>query len=413
MILQTFSRSTLKIAGIGVRGAVYTQAFLAAVHSAVVIKSTIGHDHDNEQEVSLECSGDTSWFIAFPDPRFLAGYWLQNENAGTRRRFLQHYCDVVREFHARSSYFNVLKNVEWSLFMVGGTLIIYAIVQWTSNGLTPYHALIVLNVSMINNWAGLLILFTRSAYSRPFRFFREAFWCMAHCMIFCAFGLYFWTRQDAFQGYVPEQSAPCRHITHYWVFGPVLSTNQTLKTASLAFYFISILPIIGLVFQACIPAIVPLLFIFTLRTTKVGISRVPEIIGQILPTTHFVRGVIRPSERLRVFLVSSFQSFLAARYPTSVLGRFDAGLTLVHLSPIAAIVYTVVATELMIRLNAPNVYGEGEWSYGQTFTSLTALVSAARYGNALRKALRKQGKMMLEANTSRPTETRGKGSLRK
>ena len=68
--------------------------------------------------------------------------------------------------HPGKDLIAVVWQVERTLFLVGTIIIISAILEARSSrgGLTAYHALIVLNLSQINNWAGFLIIYSRYGF---------------------------------------------------------------------------------------------------------------------------------------------------------------------------------------------------------------------------------------------------------
>ncbi|KAF9256468.1 hypothetical protein L218DRAFT_949968 [Marasmius fiardii PR-910] len=186
------------IAGIGVRAAIYAQALLGAFSSTCLnfVLQTY-----TEEGVNLH--------------HHMA---LSNSSFATQLRFRKRN-PLVTTAQYHSSHVGLARNLERSILLIGFATIISAIIQLgNTNGLTPYHTLIVLN--LISG--------------------REGF--RLHTMLFIGFGIYFWIIQSArlgpFLKYIKESAPSCQPVTYYWIFGPVDITNQALKTGSLVFYFV-------------------------------------------------------------------------------------------------------------------------------------------------------------------------------
>ncbi|KAG7087709.1 hypothetical protein E1B28_013656 [Marasmius oreades] len=409
----------------GVRASVYIQACLAALNTAFMM-NTVGYGEDDDQE---EASQNVKTDTVTTNPPAVDRPQSPKEHP---------FPNFLRN---RSLYIGVVKNLERSIFMVGFAVIISAIIEMRTSpsGLTPYHALIVLNISLINNWAGLLILMGRGGFRMSGRrgwkgmlvvtraSILDSFWCIVHSTLFCAFGLYFWGTQSAFLGYLSEQSDPCQPLIYYWVFGPVAYTNRALKVASLVFYSISVLPVAGLYFQVFVPSIILLTFIFVFAVLPVA-----GIIGMVLATIFYC--IIQPFFNLLIrpiFRIPLMRRFLDLVAPTFVrvwdylrtlsrtLSAFTTSLVLgpayapivmfiAALAPISPIIYTIVSTESIVKLNRPNVLpGENVWTYGQTLALFTAAVACVLYGYEWWKTL-KEERMWLERKGD--AETGGSGS---
>ncbi|KAF9256196.1 hypothetical protein L218DRAFT_237223 [Marasmius fiardii PR-910] len=396
------------IAGIGVRAAVYIQACLAALNTAFMM-TTVGYGEDDQQEeASQGVKPDTIAIVARP----------QSPEQHPFPNFLRN----------RTLYIGVVKNLERSIFMVGFAVIISAIIELRTgdDGLTPYHALIVLNISLINNWAGLLILMGRGGFRMSGRrgwkgmlvitkaSILDSFWCITHSTLFCAFGLYFWATQSAFLKYFREESDSCQPLTYYWVFGPIVYTNRALRTASLVFYSISVVPIIGLYFQAFIPSIILIAFIIV-----VAVLPVAGIIGVILATIFYC--IVQPLFNLLIrpiFRIPPIKRLLDRVSPTFVrrwghlkglsrsFSSFTTSLALgpayapfavffAALAPISPVIYTIISTELVVKLNTVSDE-ENRWTYGQTLALFSALVACVLYVYEWWQTLKEERRMWLE-----------------
>lgn len=165
----------------------------------------------------------------------------------------------------RSEYLEIAQTAERSLFIVGFTVIASAILQARSTpGLTAYHALIVLNISQINNWAGFLLLFMRGWLR--LRFKREgesslrvlifpASWtssllCAAHSLAMSGLGLFLWIDSAPFYGYGGEYlEQPCRPLVYFWAFRTADMSDNLSRMFSIMFYATTLIPYVGLWFQ--------------------------------------------------------------------------------------------------------------------------------------------------------------------
>ncbi|KAL0566480.1 hypothetical protein V5O48_015528 [Marasmius crinis-equi] len=233
------------ISGIGVRASVYAQAFLAALNTSFILIVRVHEQHEQRRETSTHEAG--ALYRSFT--------------------FTRH----------RTSYFGNVKNLERSIFMIGFAVIVSAIVQTRTGFLSAYHALIVLNIGLVNNFAGLMILLSRVVLSSSpgwkamffttlkKSFLRDSFWCMAHSTLMGAFGAYFWAKPLQFQSL--EHPPLCTPLTQFWAFQKYDISNRKLRIWSLIFYSITLIPIGGLIFQAWI-----LLVIFLLSFSVIFIA---------------------------------------------------------------------------------------------------------------------------------------------
>jgi hypothetical protein len=335
--------------------------------------------------------------------------------------------DFYTERFAKSQalYISIAKSLERSIFMIGFAIIISAIIeQKTSSGvgLTPYHTLIILNVSMINNWAGFYLQSTRGGFrtrwvdgktSWRYHFIitkdslRSSLWCLAHSTIFNALALYFWISPTSFLNYAKDVDPPCEPVTYFWLFTAIPISHPSLRIGSIIFYSISIIPIYGLYFQSIIlltvgfGMLLAVLAIFTLLgvTYAVWLLIAPVIQWLLRILTTAMQPAAHSFSKVRL-VVSLFlhkpyllvtrmftatQQFFTVRYPFKVLILTFLAVILLG-SPI---VYTIISTEEIIRINAPNVdqAPEKAWTYGQTLALLSALIAFGIYVGDWRKTL--------------------------
>ncbi|KAF9256466.1 hypothetical protein L218DRAFT_949965 [Marasmius fiardii PR-910] len=299
----------------------------------------------------------------------------------------QRYIAVQTQNHA--SYDALAKNLERSIFMVGFAVIISAIIQLTNaDGLTPYHALVVLNISLLNTWTGVLLVQSRGGFVDGKRWKREHILdrvpCIAHTLLLCGFGLYFWVEQattkENFLRYT-KNSTSCRALTYYWVFGSIECTEKALMIASTLFYIL--FPIFGIHLQLLLHHTAGIVLVTVSRITAallwlpfsllldVLIFILALIMPQIrrfLSPDHYLRGGsswrwINLSTAGQIGLIYHFLD-----HPTYRIPHY-----LAHAGPI---VYLIVSTESMIKVNSPNVLnGEDKWTYGQTLAVFTASVT--------------------------------------
>ncbi|KAJ8075298.1 hypothetical protein PM082_019634 [Marasmius tenuissimus] len=260
----------------------------------------------------------------------------------------------------RPKYIQIFKNLEQRIFMFGFAVIINAIIELNrTNGLTPYHSLIVLNIGFINSWVGGMLLLTR-AESKAGRSIVDAIWLLLHSIFYGSFGIYFWARKARIVDHYADNPDSCRPLTYFWVFQPVLVTNPVLKTVSLTFFaFVIAVPVIGLALYAFI-----------------------HISGSKCLSTPFQR-----VKRSLPFQSSEHVS----RYDR--LAQFVGSFT--RSSPA---IFALFSTEYIVRLNAPNVTArDNDWTYGQTLALLMTLVAVARYLNEWRNVSKdpKQGEIQV------------------
>ncbi|GLB44267.1 hypothetical protein LshimejAT787_1601970 [Lyophyllum shimeji] len=405
------------IAGIGVRASVYIQACLAGLNLPYLLHTLVF-----TEEETIRAPAGKEGTKASPTAQATAGTRPEDGLAISIRPSLSTDSldsteKALRNFrNENAEYLGVAKALERSLFMVGFAVILSAIVEAKSRtGLSAYHALIVLNISQINNWAGFLLLLLRGEFrttgigwiGRIFvtrRSLMSSLLCVAHAIMMSALGLYFWSNLGPFLGYAGDIQS-CHPLTYFRVFGPVNISNKALRISSLAFYAVSLVPVFGLYFLALIPGFA--LIVFTLVTLILLLVLVPVLV--VLGAIYFLilkpvivfmfRPVLRTSAVQNVITSlegpwsiireQSRRAFLSLRFRTTGLlnGPSYSPLFTFTMAVFfsAPLVYAIISTELIIRVNRDNVEpgAESKWTYGQTLALFTALVAVILYINEL------------------------------
>ena len=417
--------------GIGVRASVYAQACLAAINVIYLVHTRVFTDVPQ-----AAASADVEMAPLGSDPPL-----EQGASTGTSSAVLPQSIPITRSptppphpshpsqnfLLENAEYLNMAKSLERSLFMVGFAVIISAILQTKSTtGLTPYHALIVLNISQINSWAGFLLLISRGGIRNTGigwmgdvlvtkRSLVDAMPCIVHGTVMSAFGLYFWSDTQAFLRYVDEPGS-CRPLTMFWLFSGVAVSNNSLRIASLVFYAINIIPMIGIYLQGVFVVLALIVYVIAV-TLLILVSCVVAMIFAILfalinvlvlkpiafalkPVFRvpFVRDLVptlskgfRPvAQALRQgsrFVNTSLHQVadLLVGPSYSTLFTFTTGFSFV-----APLLFTVISTEFIIRANASNVDQSSEyrWTYGQTLALFSALIAAGMYASETLKLMR-------------------------
>ncbi|KAF9259313.1 hypothetical protein L218DRAFT_1003980 [Marasmius fiardii PR-910] len=355
------------IAGIGVRAAVYVQACLAACSTACLDIILLNYTQAGE-----EFQRNRTPHIASPE-------------------------------HDHSSYIRLAKSLERSIFTVGFLIIITAVIQlFNTNGLTPYHTLIILNISLINNWAGVLLLSRRGGLTwfRTRTDILNTLPCVAHTTLLCGFALHFWFKQGAFLSYT-EESAPCQPLTYYWVFGPVDSTSQPLKKWSLMFYMVTMVPFVGFYLHYFLFGIIGLMIVYAILMviilpTLIICAKLPEISLKLLMGFALripkVNHSVPPDHHLRQSWSSLGSSIIDNLIATMKLHSIH-NLVSIWTALATPIIYLIISTESIVKLNVPYVsVSENKWSYGQTLAistmSVFVLLSGWEWWKIMKEARR-------------------------
>ncbi|KAK0501566.1 hypothetical protein EDD18DRAFT_740524 [Armillaria luteobubalina] len=255
----------------------------------------------------------------------------------------------------------------------------------SSEGLSSYHALVVLNLAQINSYTAYLLFLCRISVddmgATGIAFFRQVLRIALHnyvlfavhsCMM-GAFGLWFWGNGSAFLRYASSSPESCTPVAQYWIFTPVLSNNQALRIFFLIYYSVSAFP--------------PFAFMVPMAMT----AAIFAAVWVVLYTLAFICIVFSAPTLLTLHLSGrNVPKWLDGKFE-SITSKFDAMLDLskvkwgsavggsLWLLPInLPVVFYLYATEKMIRMNKAFLETPGEeaqWSYGQTLALVTALVT--------------------------------------
>ncbi|KAF9259594.1 hypothetical protein L218DRAFT_658246 [Marasmius fiardii PR-910] len=351
------------IGGIGVRLAIYAQTLLAFCQASTMIKASACELDEGRQRKlsSSEPASFIQWLFAFPTQHF------------NKKRSNQFFNNS--QFDA-----GVVEQLEGSIFVVGLSVIISAIIQaQSSTGLTTYHTLIVLNISLISNLAGLVIWMTRPDMdSIMFILFKEDhprwhdrlskakevvarnFWRIAHHLLLSASGLYFWSTQDASLANQP----PCLPPTYYWILGLKLPIPFPL----LRVYSLILFPFF--MFPSYALATVLLVMVSPITT----LTLIANIVATASRTMFQSLAGRFPSIRRAIDCLSSPFIWLEKRCKT-LSQRLSSPASSSYIVLIACttfILYMITSTEMTIKINQV-AEGENDWSYGQTLALFNAL----------------------------------------
>ncbi|KAG5652505.1 hypothetical protein H0H81_004776 [Sphagnurus paluster] len=439
------------IAGIGVRASVYVQACLAGFNLLYLVHTRVYNDVRREDEIemvspSLGNSARASTSACNISSANQASTRLisrppSQKSHATNISATPADLEAAREassfkafIHSNSEFIGLAKGLERSLFMIGFAVILSAIIQARSaSGLTAYHALIVLNISQINNWAGFVLLVFRGGF-RPLEgggwagnllvtkdSLVSSIPCSVHAVVMSGLGMYFWANLTPFLGYASAAPVqPCRAVTYYWVFGRGIEISEKgLRNGSIVFYAVSAIPILGLYLLGAfmVLAILGFLVAFTILVLVLGVAfMIVSMIAYPIFTLiirpffrlHFIQLLMtllsRPfssvAQRIHTIQrsVQSYTTALLVGPIYSQLFTFPIGLSIC-----APLIYTIVSTELTIRINSPNVEpgAENAWTYGQTLALFSAIVAIALYVLELVKMARKWKRKILAGEIAR------------
>jgi hypothetical protein len=235
-----------------------------------------------------------------------------------------------------------------ALLMTGGSLVVSALIEAKSaEGLSIYHALVVLNLSWINNSAGLVLhslatftdIMSFGAQPLSFRFawhLRQRLGVFSvHSTMMAVMGIWFWLDPDSsFSSRLTADTSPtCVPPIRFWAFTSINVTNPSLRILSILAYSSIAVPILSSVIQT-------------------------------LPTLLVVILIAIAEQR---FSMQKSRPF------------FLASAVIIPIPFIGPPLYFIVATERLILTNRKYVdYSvEGRWTYGQTLALGAAVISTA------------------------------------
>ncbi|KAG5635035.1 hypothetical protein H0H81_012631 [Sphagnurus paluster] len=420
------------IAGIGVRAATYVQACLASFNLLYICKrvlSTINSDKspvepaaDVEKEPSPPLGSaiddhtkDCNEAKVNPDDAATGSIPTLPQDAEAMSTSSMEVNKVVEE---NSDFFAMERALERSILMIGFAIILSAILAArSSTGLSAYHAVVVLNVSQINNWSGYLLLhlsqrlrasrITGPALTRRFYLTKDTFKasipCIMHSMVMAGFGLYFWSDVNRFLRSTVEE--PCQPATYFWVFVPVHVSNRTLRIISLVYYSISIVPMLDLylltfiiwfnfilIGSISLVLVTLLLLVFIPIFGGLYFALIHPLLKFVIDPISIRKARSRkeeippilPSQRFRAKLMSIYKYFDKHDWVPLIMVPV---VVVVH----APLVYSIISTELTIHINKNHVTAsENDWTYGQTLALFSALVAIYLYMDDFFHAIKKR-----------------------
>ncbi|KZO96200.1 hypothetical protein CALVIDRAFT_527629 [Calocera viscosa TUFC12733] len=357
------------IAGIGVRVSIYLQALLALFPAAVALYK-YGMTH-----------AQVSNFGVIGEPEAIAEYnrqselWKQNPEAA-----IQHLRDL---YDAEMKEEREEVRQTWlPVQVMGAALLVSAIIQVKLYGMDLYHALIVINLSWINNMTALGLALTDMFLANPVDFFFG--WkkhpkqlipyvmCSLHLTATGAFGLWVFSNIDDFGG-----NPGCNSDIHYWVFGhQVSATAPGFRKAGLIISGLAICPMVNLQLELLFDVIVGFVFLWP----GVLLHIIVVLILAVILT--LVTKLCIPMNR-RGGLINFFEN-LPIHSP--------ARRVYSNAMPYAfMIMLFIIATEELIVINRGLVQeGEDDWTFGQTLAMFVLLPVVLDVYSKLRKAWKLQ-----------------------
>ncbi|KAJ4490094.1 hypothetical protein J3R30DRAFT_3678573 [Lentinula aciculospora] len=449
------------IAGIGVRLSIYIPAILVTLNSGYIAAKvcidaftgklsvyfnsvtlrSLSDDGDSVSASDLELTDleAASQSSQAPSPTrssrssasstSSSSSWYTDDGEEYLERVARGYLNYLSD---HPHYFESSKSLERSLFLIGSAMIVSAFLDArfssSSIGLPPYHALIVLNLSFLNNLAGSILL--------PLRFLAvcaeiwygeeedvilpKSLWYLAmaidvsglaviQTLVIIAFGIWFWvstTFFHSFSGYSmtvdklvssasynstlaassvgSSEPSQCLSKTFYWAFRKVpVESTLSLQIISLIFY-------IG---TAAFPVLGPFVYV---TPTIVIIRSVPLVMAMAFSGIIYLFGIVLPRITTRLiytFLPKIYHLSITIPYPHKrlfprILSPTAISTKLIFLTIVvtnlSTVLYLIISTEETISINSVSRSGSvvisgSQWTYGQTLALLTAVIGVFMY----------------------------------
>ncbi|KAJ3715186.1 hypothetical protein C8R42DRAFT_726117 [Lentinula raphanica] len=354
------------------------------------------------------------------------------------RRMLRGYLIYLSD---HPHYFESAKSLERSLFLIGSAIIVSAFLDarfvTSSIGLPPYHALLVLNLSLLNNFAGSSFFIFRMGSifatveledfdddgAGNLSWSTIMWWCvrffdvfglsLIQTLVIIVFGIWFWvstTFYHSFSGYFmtpakllssssynatiaassqgASDPSQCVSETFYWAFiSSPIESNLSIQIVSFIFYIGTVL----------VPFLGPLV---TIIPTIILFRSVPLFLGLLFSAIIYLFGIIIP--RLSTRLVYHFLpklyglSNLTLPYPHSTQPLLPTDLSpsatstklifaAIMITNFCTVVFLIVSTEEIIFINSASrnggtvVVNGSQWTYGQTLALLSAVIGVLMY----------------------------------
>ncbi|KZT59661.1 hypothetical protein CALCODRAFT_515942 [Calocera cornea HHB12733] len=347
------------IAGIGVRVSIYIQALFALLPAALAL-----YKYGTTRRPATSNAGTTGAPEVATEDISLSDLWRQHREAVQHTPALSDEEKEEEQDEVRETWLPVQ--------VTGAALLISAIIQVKLYGLDLYHALIVINLSWINNITAFGLAITDMVLENPADFFSRRnkailpyVMCSLHLTATAAFGLWVFSNINNFGG-----NTECNSDIHYWVFGHQVSTTAPgFRTTGLVISGLAICPIINLALELCFEMVLSFAF--------------------LLPTVYFYAMVtfVRrlPSNSGMSMMVG--RSGLG-RLATDLLFRNSARRVYILATPYAfMVIIFIIATEELIVVNSALVQeGENDWTFGQTLAMFVILPVLLDVYSKLRKA---------------------------
>ncbi|KAJ4493183.1 hypothetical protein C8R41DRAFT_919647 [Lentinula lateritia] len=446
------------IAGIGVRLSIYIPAILVTLNSGFVTgqvfvdiftgklseyippappKPSLGDANSvsgsDIELADLEAAGhaDRSSSPARTTSSSIPSWTSDNSALRTFRGYLSYISD-------HPHYFESAKSLERSLFLIGSAIIVSAFLDargvTSTIGLPPYHALLVLNLSLLNNLAGSSFLpfrigaifatievddeddeHTKGIMSKTIwwsiKFFDVFGLGLLQTGVIIAFGIWFWVSTmfyHSFSGYSMTVDAllssplynstvavsssgsldpsQCVSKTFYWAFiGSPIESTLSLQVISFIFY-------VG-------TASVPFLGIFvTVVPTIILFRTVPIFLGLSFSSVIYSFGIILPRITPRliyILLPKLFHLPITLSYPHPTQPLFPTRLSpsaistkliffAMMITNQCTVVFLIISTEKTISMNSASqkgmvVINGAQWTYGQTLALMSAVIGVLMY----------------------------------
>ena len=288
-----------------------------------------------------------------------------------------------------------------AILMTGCAILISAFIQAKTIGLSTYHAMIVLNLSWMNNsYFSISGIFAFSAGWTEFQSQLEAkrsgkavrrgqtrkgsrissYLGVAHLSLMASFGIWLWQDINTF-----GDSSECTPYIFTVIFGHNVSAiNKSLRTASLALYWITAIPIVNIIVGVIVAIVgsVVLLVGYSFGLVVIVISLVfllsPFYILRYLLSLYLNRhsadSNTNNDDAAKANAVKASAKRKLSRWIRSPPN--DARLGLFYLPLVLFLdIFFAVNTELMIRRSRPLVQpGESQWTFGQTLAVIVTII---------------------------------------
>ena len=282
-----------------------------------------------------------------------------------------------------------------AILMTGCAILISAFIQAKTIGLSAYHAMIVLNLSWMNNsYFSISGIFAFSADWTEGQRWLEAkrsgrvhrpqtrkgsrvapYLGFAHLSLMASFGIWLWQDINTFGA-----SSECTPYIFTVIFGHNVSViNKSLRTVSLALYWITAIPLVNIIVGAIVAIVGSVVL---LAGYLIGLVGIVIALVVLLSPFYLFRYLLRrylnrhptDSNTDNDDAVKTTSKRKLSKWIRSPPG--DARLGLFYLPLVLFLdVFFAVNTELMIRRSRPLVQpGESQWTFGQSLAVIVTII---------------------------------------